>query len=214
MIKDTLIDNLYKRIKLNRNIREWKKRKGKDSFPVNIFNPKMVTIGKNSYGELNVVSFNNKSHLYIGNYVSIAQKVTFLLDVEHNTNTISTYPFNTKVLGLGDEAKSKGDIRIEDDVWIGYGATILSGVHIGQGAVIAAGAIVSKNVPPYAVVGGIPAKIIKYRFNKEIIEFMETLDFSRLTRRMIKQHDSNLYIKLDNLELCDIIKFFEWFPKK
>ena len=62
------------------------------------------------------------------------------------------------------EAFGKGDIIVEDDVWIGYGAVIMSGVTIKQGAVIAAGSVVVKDVPAYSIVGGAPAKIIKYRF--------------------------------------------------
>ena len=60
----------------------------------------------------------------------------------------------TEVLGENSEAMSKGDITVDNDVWIGYGATIMSGVHIGQGAIVAAGAVVTKDVPPYAIVGG------------------------------------------------------------
>ena len=63
----------------------------------------------------------------------------------------------------------KGDIRIGNDVWIGYGATILSGVNIGHGAIIAANACVVKDVPPYAIVGGVPAKLIRYRFDVNTI---------------------------------------------
>lgn len=81
---------------------------------------------------------------------------------------VSTYPFKRKLFHGGEEAVSKGDIIVGDDVWVGYGATILSGVHIGQGAVIAAGAVVNKDVPPYAIVGGIPAKVIKYRFSESV----------------------------------------------
>ena len=103
----------------------------------------------------------------IGNYISIAQNVHFLLDVEHFANHISTYPFKVKLLhSQKSESFSKGDIIIDDDVWIGYGATILSGVRIGQGAVVATGAVVTSDVPPYAIVGGVPAKVIKYRNEK------------------------------------------------
>ena len=120
-----------------------------------LFDAHLVSVGKHSYGTLNVVSFNNKSHLKIGNYVSIARDVIFLLDVEHTIDTISTYPFEKALLHGNDIAFSKGDIIIEDDAWIGFGATIMSGVTIGQGAVVAAKAVVTKDVPPYAVVGGV-----------------------------------------------------------
>jgi len=66
-------------------------------------------------------------------------------------------------------------IVISDDVWIGAGAIILSGVNIGRGAIVAAGSVVNKNVPPYAIVGGIPAKVIKYRWDEKTIELHEKL---------------------------------------
>jgi len=185
-----------------------------DSFPMNYFDPKIVRMGKWSYGELNITSFNNKSHLIIGSFVSIAQNVRFLLDVEHNIHTVSQYPFKAKVLGTGNEAGSKGDIVIDDDVWIGYGATVLSGVHIGQGAVVAAGAVVSKDVEPYAIVGGVPAKVIKYRFDAPVIDYLLTLDYSKLDKELIQQNINELYTPIDDMKLEEIKKLYNWFPKK
>ena len=83
------------------------------------------------------------------------------------------------------EGTSKGDIIVGDDIWIGYGAVILSGITIGQGAIIGAGAIVTKNVPPYAVVGENPAKIIKYRFEENIIKELLRIDFNKITDEAI-----------------------------
>ena len=115
---------------------------------------------------------------------------------------------------MGYEGVSKGDIHLDDDVWIGYGATILSGVHIGQGAVIAAGAVVTRDVPPYAVAGGVPAKVIEYRFNEEIISFLLTLDYSKLDSKLITEHLDDLYVSIDELSLSDLEMKFKWFPKK
>lgn len=185
-----------------------------DSLPMNVFNPKIVSMGKGSYGELNIVSFNDQSHLYIGNYVSIAQHVTFLLDVEHKTSTVSTYPFRAKVQKSGDEAGSKGDIIIDDDVWIGYGATILSGVHIEQGAVIAAGAVVSKDVPPYSIVGGVPAKLIRFRFDEDVREYLNTLDYGLLTDNMVISHINTINTSICDMTIGEIQKEYEWFPKR
>ena len=167
------------------------------------FNPETVKVGKGSYGELNVVSFGEKTKMTIGNYVSISEEVTFLLDVEHYTDRISTYPFRVKMLKeCKFEAFSKGDIVVDDDVWIGYGATIMSGVHIGKGAVIAARAVVTKNVPPYAIVCGVPAKVIKYRFNPKIIDVVKDIDYSLITQIRVKENIESIYqsVSEDNVE--------------
>lgn len=184
------------------------------SFPMSYFDPKIVSMGKWSYGELNITSFNNKSHLNIGTFVSIAQNVNFLLDAEHNIDTVSQYPFKVKVLGEVSEAWSKGDIVVKDDVWIGFGATILSGITIHQGAVVAAGSVVTSDVEPYSVVGGVPAKRIKYRFDKNVIDYLMTLDYSALTEELVKQNIEDLYKPIKEMELEEIKKLYSWFPKK
>ena len=190
---------------------KWKKKYGKQNgiIPQRVFPFDVVQVGRNSYGELNLVSFNWNSHLYIGNYVSIAEDVTFLLDADHYVDHISTYPFKAKLLPPYDnEAVSKGDLVIGDDVWIGYGSTILSGVHIGQGAIVAAGALVTKDVPPYAIVGGVPAKMIKFRFSEETIQELMKLDYAQLDISQIKAHINELY-----MPLCDV-RDLSWFPRK
>ena len=191
----------------------WIKKKSQ-IIPMNYFSKENVHAGKYSYGELNVVSFNNKSQLFIGNYVSIAQNVSFLLDADHNITTVSSYPFRTKILKKGDEAISKGDIVVDDDVWIGYGATILSGVHIGQGAVVAAGAVVTKDVEPYVIVGGVPAKTIKYRFDQTVINYLLTLDYNNLDEDLIHEHIDDLYTPIEDKSLEEITRMYDWFPKR
>lgn len=177
--------------------------------PVSRFDYSKVSIGKYSYGELNVVDFGGDCRLKIGNFVSVAEHVTFILNAEHNIKTISTYPYKVKMLNTAQkESFGKGNIIISDDVWIGYGATIMSNVKIGQGAVIAAGAVVVKDIPPYAVVGGVPAKIICYRFNEKIIKKLCMLDYSCLTPELVEKHLNELYLPVS--EDTDI----EWFPKR
>lgn len=182
--------------------------------PNTVFPIKCVNVGRNSYGELNVVSFNRNANLIIGNYVSIAQNVVFLLDVEHSIYMVSTYPFRNKIVDSSlAESFSKGDIVIDDDVWIGYGAKILSGVHVGQGAVIAAGSIVTHDVEPYSIVGGVPAKLIKYRFEKNKRDFLISLDYSKLDNDLINSRIDELYVDVNSMELPDVEKLLEWFPK-
>lgn len=196
-------------VKSNKLKRNWrKKNSSNDTHAMNQFNFDNVSVGRYSYGELNVVDFCDSHKLVIGNYVSIAQNVTFLLNGEHYIDHISSFPFKVKVMGEQAEAFSKGDIIVNDDVWIGYGATIMSGVHIGQGAVIAAGAVVAKDVPPYAVVGGVPAKVIKYRFSPEIIDKLMNIDYSKLDKATIEKNIDKLYEPIT--EDTDL----SWLPKK
>ena len=121
-----------------------------------------VVVGKKTYGEIHVTDYSPAdTKLYIGSYCSIAPNVRFLLGGEHQLYSISTYPFKVKSFGEAREAGSKGDIVVDDDVWIGEGAIICAGVTVGQGAVIAAGAIVTHDVAPHTMVAGVPAKFIK-----------------------------------------------------
>ena len=169
-------------------------------------NPDWLTIGKHTYGfNLSSVEYfcpNNEIKLKIGDYCSIGPDVHFILASEHPYKGISTYPFKVKCLGESFEAKSKGDIVLGDDVWIGLGSIILSGVTIGQGAVVAAGSVVTKDVPPYAIVGGNPAKVIKYRFEPEVIEKLLSFNFKKLDDDIVKELKEKLYqeITKDNVD--------------
>lgn len=102
--------------------------------------------------------------LYIGNYVCIGAETIILMggNNTHRNDWFSNYPFMEHIV---DSYQPKGDTIIEDGVWIGMRCVIMPGVHIGEGAVIGTGSIVTKDVPAYAVVAGNPAKVIKYRFD-------------------------------------------------
>ena len=185
--------------------KKWRKKNSHNTtIELNEFFADSVTVGKYTYGGLRVINYNENERLRIGSYCSIAQEVTFILNADHRTDTISTFPFKVKVLGESLEGTSKGDIIVADDVWIGYRATILSGVHIGQGAVIAAGAVVTKDVPPYAIVGGVPARVIKYRFPEEMVGELMRIDYSKLTEEMVREHIEDLYSALKDTKQLKI----------
>lgn len=140
----------------------------------------LIKVGYMSYGIIDFSYWKSGDEkLIIGNYVSIASGVKFLLGGEHRTDVITTYPFRA-ILNHDIEAFSKGGITVEDFVWIGTDVLVLSGVRIGTGAIIAAGAIVTKNVPPYSVVAGNPARVVKYRFSEEIRNNLSDIDFHHM----------------------------------
>jgi acetyltransferase-like isoleucine patch superfamily enzyme len=128
-------------------------------------------IGDHSYGRPKVRFPESGAKLTIGRFCSFADGVEILLGGNHRLDFITTYPFGAmtgvwpEAAGSTGFAMSKGDVTIGHDVWLGSGCMILSGVSIGTGAVIAARAVVTKDVPPYAVVAGNPAKVIRMRFD-------------------------------------------------
>jgi len=177
-----------------------------ETFPTHIFDHKKVSVGKRTYGELTVHMYGNPDEqLVIGNYVSIASNVIFLLGGNHSYESFSTYPFLVKLLEQKYEAATKGAVIVEDDVWIGTNSLILSGVKLGKGSVIAAGSIVTKDVPAYGIVGGNPAKLIKYRFEQEVISELFNLDFSRLNDEILIANKDILYQKLTKNNVKSIV---------
>jgi chloramphenicol O-acetyltransferase type B len=128
-------------------------------------------VGIGTYGVPEVLEFGDKTILRVGSYTSIAGGVRILLGGEHRTDWLTTYPFPAMMDGLEDikdYAPSKGDVVIGSDCWICADAMILSGVTIGHGAIVAAGAVVTRDVAPFAVVGGNPSKFIRWRFDEAI----------------------------------------------
>ena len=120
----------------------------------------------------------HRERLIIGKFCSIACGTKFLFNcANHTLKSLSTYTFplfyeewELEKSNITTAWDNKGDIVIGNDVWIGYEAVIMAGVHIGDGAIIAARAVVTKDVPPYTIVGGTPAKEIRKRFDAEVIE--------------------------------------------
>lgn len=119
----------------------------------------------------------NHDRLIIGKFCSIACGAKFIFNsANHTLSSLSTYPFpiffeewGLDVKNITDAWDNKGDIVIGNDVWIGYEAVIMSGVTIGDGAIIGTRAVVTKDVPPYTIVGGVPAKPIRKRFSEDVI---------------------------------------------
>jgi acetyltransferase-like isoleucine patch superfamily enzyme len=132
-------------------------------------------IGCFTYGNPIIMHWGEEATLTIGKFCSIAGDVKIFLGGNHRVDWISTFPFSVlneyfpeskNILG---HPSTKGDVIIGNDVWIGQGTSIMSGVRVGDGAVIGAYSIVTKNVEPYSIIAGNPAKFIKLRFDEHII---------------------------------------------
>lgn len=138
----------------------------------------------------------NRDRLNIGKFCSIACGAKFLFNsANHAMESLSTYPFPLffEEWGLdrndvADSWDNKGDIIIGNDVWIGYEAVILSGVTIGDGAIIGARAVVTRDVPPYTIVGGVPAKAIKKRFSEDTISSLLSLQWWNWSQEKIAEN--------------------------
>lgn len=146
-------------------------------------------IGKHSYGDLKVRDWGEGARLEIGSFCSFASGVKILLGGEHRADWVTTFPFPATWVEAADipgHPYSKGDVTIGNDVWIGTEAIILSGVQIGDGAVIGARSVISQNVPPYAIVAGSPARLIRYRFEPELIERLIAVKWWNLSDESIR----------------------------
>lgn len=137
-------------------------------------------IGRKTYNNNALIFRWSNVPVVIGSYCAIANGVRFITDNDkHLLNSISSYPFQNN-----QSDKSKG-IVIGNDVWIGMGAIILPGVRIGDGATVAAGAVVDKDVPPYTIVGGVPAKVIKEKCSREEADKMMRIAWWNWSDEMI-----------------------------
>lgn len=142
----------------------------------------------------------NRDKLKIGKFCSIACGTKFLFNsANHALDSLSTYPFpsffeewNLEREKVTDAWDNRGDIVIGNDVWIGYEAVILSGVTIGDGAIIGTRAVVTKDVPPYTIVGGIPAKPIRKRFDEKVIEALLKIKWWDWTEEKIARNIENI----------------------
>jgi acetyltransferase-like isoleucine patch superfamily enzyme len=134
-------------------------------------------VGDWSYGWPEVLAFGDTG-LTIGRFCSIARGVTIIVKADHRTDWVTTYPFPElwpEARGYLGHPSKKGDVVIGHDVWIGQNATILSGVRIGNGAVVAAASVVTADVPAYGIVAGNPARLLRTRFPPEQIAALDRI---------------------------------------
>lgn len=163
--------------------------------------------GAHTYGDpMARVWVKGNAIVKIGKYCSIADNVRFVIDGNHDMKAFSTFAFSV-MLGwdeCGPTNWGKEDPTVGNDVWIGADAVIYSGVHIGDGAVVAGQSVVTKSVPPYAVVAGNPAVIKKYRFNEKVIAQLLESRWWDLPEEVIRQ---KLIPHMHDIEkVCEMLK--------
>ena len=154
-----------------------------------------VKIGAFSYGfeDTGVLSWNENIEISIGRFCSVASGLKLYCGGNHRVDWISTFPFGhihtkyIKVQPVIGTPITNGNITIGNDIWIGRDVTILSGITIGDGAVIASNSHIVKNVEPYSIVGGNPAKFIKYRFDDKTIKYLLDLKWWNLPVDVIEK---------------------------
>ncbi len=145
-----------------------------------LYSSERLTMGRCSYGDPLVATFpGDSAHVRIGAFCSIGPDVILMDGGDHRTDWVSTFPFRAR-LGLpgayeDGHPRSRGDIEVGNDVWIGRGARVRSGVSIGNGAVVASYAVVTRDVRPYAVVAGVPAREVRRRFSDEHVQALQRI---------------------------------------
>lgn len=205
------IDKVVNKIKLKRIKKLPKWQQGKEKFKIKYSGK--YSYGVATYGMPIIDDYGSDSNLTIGSYCSIAYGVRIFLGGNHRIDWVSTYPFplmtEGKVKSIKNSSTSKGDVYIGNDVWIGSCAVIMSGLSIGDGAVVAANAVVTKDVPPYAIVAGNPAKVVKFRFPPEIIDALLEIGWWNWPIEKVEQFSPDLCN--ENIELF-IHKFLKSEP--
>jgi virginiamycin A acetyltransferase len=150
---------------------------------------------------VNIITWSDQYKINLGKYNSIGRDCNFFLHANHRPDWVTTSsqllgPVNNEIaemhMNMGHPS-CKGDIIIENDVWIGAKSTIMSGVRIANGSIVGAGSVVTKDVPPYAIVAGNPARLVKMRFSDEQIESLLDIAWWDWEEEKIRENSMSMW---------------------
>ena len=155
---------------------------------------------------VNIISWSDEYHVYLGKYNSVGRDCNFFLHANHRVDWVTTSsqlwgPVTPEIADMHmkmGHPTCKGNITVENDVWIGAKSTIMSGVKIGNGAIVGSSSVVTKDVPPYAIVVGNPAKIVKYRFTEDQIGLLLKISWWDWPEDKIRERAMTMWS--DNIE--------------
>lgn len=168
-------------------------------FPAMIVGTDSYIVDASIQSGINFALEDGVHNIQIGKYCSLADKITFIININHDYTAITTAAAGfMKELNPKYNIVRKGQILIQNDVWIGHNCTIMNGVTIHNGAVVAAGSVVTKDVPPYAIVGGNPAKVIKYRFTAGQIDQILQIAWWDWTTEILEERKRDFLLDIDS----------------
>jgi acetyltransferase-like isoleucine patch superfamily enzyme len=156
-----------------------------------------ITVGRHTYGlgSFTVRLFRPDDFVQIGAFCSLSPRVVIVASGEHYTDRVSTFPFEAMLSRHGNDRDVRpGSVIIENDVWVGTGAIIMSGARLRNGCVVGAGAVVRGEVAPYAVVGGVPARVLRNRFDEATREKMLEIAWWTWPDEVIRERQEDFYL--------------------
>jgi len=165
--------------------------------PRSVIPPGRISIGEGTYGRPHVRLFRDTDTLIIGRYCSIGPATLFLAGGEHDSTRTCLYPFRSQEVGEDRDGLSKGPIVLANDVWIGAEATVLSGVTIGNSAIVGARSVVSRDVPSYGVAVGNPARVIRRRFADEVCDALDEIAWWDWPSETIRERIADFYLPVE-----------------
>lgn len=160
-------------------------------------NHPQISVGRHTYGlgPFTIRLYRDDDRVQIGAFCSVSPRVAIVTSGEHYSDRVSTFPFDAMIARRGNARDVRpGGVIVENDVWVGTGATIMSGARLRNGCIVGAGAVVRAEVPPYAIVAGVPARVLRYRFDEDIRSKLLDIAWWNWPDEVIRQRLDDFYL--------------------